>query len=188
MICDFCGLRRRAKKIMAEKLPLPLKIAFRASAGARGGHKNILRRGIGIDLDYIALITNLTEGTKMTKTTKIEKSKYEIMDYGEALITRAKMKGRHNCRSTKKQKQLKSILVLIAFTTVVLIGLMFYSDMTFASTGAIADPATKPGLMAAPAGTLNNYADYLFVLALPFGVLLLVNQCVLLKQIRNRVK
>ena len=92
--------------------------------------------------------------------------------------------------SIRKRKALSGIMLMSMLAVGALVA-MFYVIGGFPQT---AEAQGAMGAGAVPAGaqnqgvSLGTMADYLFVLALPFAVGLLINQCMILKQISSRVR
>ena len=121
---------------------------------------------------------------------------YEWKQYREEVQTmgnRMQMNRKSHCipngRAARKRNALRgtvlmSLLALGAFAA------MFYVIGAFPQAASAQDiMVTNSGAAPAQPGmNLGKMADYLFVLALPFAVGLLVNQCMILKQISSRVR
>ena len=91
-------------------------------------------------------------------------------------------------KSCRKQKRLKSLMYMMLFVSVTMLGLMVYSQPVMSSQETATHMQSASTGTPAPLQGLNEYADYIFIMAVPFGVMLLVSQCATLKSISDKIK
>jgi hypothetical protein len=132
---------------------------------------------------------NFKEADEMENVNGWKAYRQEVQTMGGRTQTSIKHACIPGSRSARKRKALKGIMVMAMLAVSALVA-MFYV------AGAFPQPVAAQGAMingAAPGVpdqgmNLGTMADYLFVLALPFAVGLLINQCLILKQISSRVR
>ena len=89
-------------------------------------------------------------------------------------------------RESNAKRVRKGLIAMLVTGLVTVAVLVSFMDAASANTNAIHNVA---GLTPeSPAAGLNYYSDYLFVLALPFAVALLMNVSVTLRQILSRLR
>lgn len=91
-----------------------------------------------------------------------------------------------NGRSRRKRKEnLKALSICIAFVAVFLILAISSVEPAFSSTSPeVASGIAQPAVLDPQiAQNMNSYADYLFILAVPFAVVLMVAQYLSLNKI-----